>query len=1035
MMKREKGWFTDSRMVALTVFVCAALCLLIGLMKAPRLYTIDFGQYEAMLRQCSLTWTQEDIARGDLQYVRPLTTFDYTRFSWASLFSPQAESSTVYAVAAVRLFTAPFGLPFSVDALSYVWAFLLALATGLISGAMYRKMPRAWLVPALMLCALFTDGNFCAIFRSLYPEAAAIAFSLLYLGSALWAWSLDAEARKKRLLPVLALSVLALKSLSPLMVFLPLILVVDGCLVFSCWKQMGRRWMAAVVSAVVLFCGVESAVRLLRNDADYFSNATLYESAFNTLLSKADAPEEILKEWELDDSYLDDIGKSYYEAEDQYAHNPRNAEEAEILFSRITAGTLLKTYLRHPGLLVKALNADQLSFGRGFENARNITLSPNQSQYFASRADGGILSLLWKLLPGNWPLFAAVHAALLLGWAAAAIYKRRKLFALFALFSLCSALFLPFAVILDGYAQSQQYMLYQIFLAAALLAELTSLAVYGIPPLAQWLTAYSEHPYILETPVLADGEKRMPPARLARPKVRALERLSAIRFLPVLLAGVLCAGILAAVYLPAAHPVSVNNGDFGRMMEQLDVTWESMEYFNTASQAGHHGIENYAYSRNFDWQKLTPLKPTYSLYWFAAITRLLTQPFGLGFSTYLLSWVMGIIMLLCVLRLVKDVSFILGKWTIPAALLLCALLFNETYLTWLNSLYGEGCILTGLMMTLACAVHLCVMPRKRSAAKVLWLLGLALSLNILVTAKSQMLMAAPGAILLFLVLCWYQRPYRYDLQAVQGLVAVALCGAIALSAVGVYRSDRTEDSVSQRHTMWQAYFYGIFMISDDPIADMEALGVDTAMAPDIGKFVSFDADEDYVYAPLSPEAKEAFYDHVSMFTIIQWYLTHPTKLWQMLDHAARESKSLYTGFRVYNGQDYADQNHDPVNGWNLWPAWRSSLTPGHFLGYVVFYAALLFVLIRYLLLKEKTPEQRIVCCIPMFLMITGVLQFPLSVLGNGFADNQKQLFCFSLCHDLLLACSIVLIARYLCQLPKDWRFPLFKGLSKLKGSA
>ena len=63
------------------------------------------------------------------------------------------------------------------------------------------------------------------------------------------------------------------------------------------------------------------------------------------------------------------------------------------------------------------------------------------------------------------------------------------------------------------------------------------------------------------------------------------------------------------------------------------------------------------------------------------------------------------------------------------------------------------------------------------------------------------------------------------------------------------------------------------MISDDPIQDMKSLGIDTAMAPDIGKYVQFDDPSMYVYAPLSDEAQTAFYDHVSMLTVIKWYLT------------------------------------------------------------------------------------------------------------------------------------------------------------------
>lgn len=39
----------------------------------------------------------------------------------------------------------------------------------------------------------------------------------------------------------------------------------------------------------------------------------------------------------------------------------------------------------------------------------------------------------------------------------------------------------------------------------------------------------------------------------------------------------------------------------------------------------------------------------------------------------------------------------------------------------------------------------------------------------------------------------------------------------------------------------------------------------------------------------------------------------------------------------------------------------------------------------------------------LFIMGVGVMQYPMTVLGNGFADNQKQLFGFSLCQDCILA--------------------------------
>lgn len=74
-----------------------------------------------------------------------------------------------------------------------------------------------------------------------------------------------------------------------------------------------------------------------------------------------------------------------------------------------------------------------------------------------------------------------------------------------------------------------------------------------------------------------------------------------------------------------------------------------------------------------------------------------------------------------------------------------------------------------------------------------------------------------------------------------------------------------------------------------------------------------------------------------------------------------------------------------------------------------------------MLRKNAAARQRALCALPLFVFFTGVLQFPLSVLGNGFADNQKQLFCFSLCHDLLLGGTLLLLGRRLGALPQEIR--------------
>ena len=202
------------------------------------------------------------------------------------------------------------------------------------------------------------------------------------------------------------------------------------------------------------------------------------------------------------------------------------------------------------------------------------------------------------------------------------------------------------------------------------------------------------------------------------------------------------------------------------------------------------------------------------------------------------------------------------------------------------------------------------------------------------------------------------------------------------------------------------------MISDDPVNDMKKLGIDTKMAADIGKFVNFSDDSQYVYAPLSKEAQVAFYDHVSNFTILQWYISHPDKLYYMLDHAAKSSQELYTGFRVYKGQDYSNTEHDAVDGLGLWQYWRSCLMPNAFWEYIIIYLILFMVAIKVIFNRSRSDVMHVMAWIMLFIMGVGIMQYPMTVLGNRFADNQKQLFGFSLCQDCILVITLVCILRY-----------------------
>ena len=68
------------------------------------------------------------------------------------------------------------------------------------------------------------------------------------------------------------------------------------------------------------------------------------------------------------------------------------------------------------------------------------------------------------------------------------------------------------------------------------------------------------------------------------------------------------------------------------------------------------------------------------------------------------------------------------------------------------------------------------------------------------------------------------------------------------------------------------------------------------------------------------------------------------------------------------------------------------------------------------LVEKKDTVRRLMAVIYLCVMAAGILQYPLSVIGNGFADNNKEMYCFMLCHDILIVWSLAVLPR----LVREW---------------
>ena len=340
---------------------------------------------------------------------------------------------------------------------------------------------------------------------------------------------------------------------------------------------------------------------------------------------------------------------------------------------------------------------------------------------------------------------------------------------------------------------------------------------------------------------------------------------------------------------------------------------------------------------------------------------------------------------------------------------------------WFNSLFGEGCILLGVMMFTACCVRLSVAPQGRAGA---WVFALAFAGMFLTTAKAQMMVALPVVMALLLVFAFYHRPLRIGRLIAYTLLCVLCLGVTGYKSLRIYAEN---NGVSERHTVWQSLFFGALMIADDPIADMRELNIPTEMAVDIGKH-AFYPDEDYVISPNSPEFDEAVYNHINSVTMVGYYLRRPSKLLYMLNNLAKESQEVYNGFRVYKGQDYAAQ-HDAVDRWGVWLYWRPVFALDSFLQYALAYGALAAAGVCGLAGKRISPRGKLLIVTFLGIMLIGALQYPLTGIGNGFADNHKQLYGFMTCHDMLFSLGLPVL---LMRLNKRRIPPVFRIAGRVK---
>lgn len=983
-----------ARLMGFMAALLTMAALLWTLFAVPTVGAVADGSYVTTATAMALEY---DAQRVDAQ--GRMETFAYTDTAYSTLLLGET-SSMGAAVALVRLCTHPFGLEFSTRYLAFVYAALIAWGAYLaVSGLMRRSRMLAMLAmvayPMLMM-----HSSIVGYLNSLYAIGAAMAYLLLFVGALMHVLCQQKGKGWHHTLLVLVLGTLLLRSMVQMSALVPF--VVLGVVATAIHSCPGKGWRLLQVFCTVMvsiFCVVNVA-NTYANDKTVSSTAADYLAVFQGYLPASEHPEETLDALGLPQDFLADSGRSYYEAEENFVHNPREEETAALLAETIGLSRRLSYCLTHPETIGNILENNKIALQDAYSyyiiNDAGQTHQPRLSPYAILETvfgRGGYQNNASRML------LCAVLLLVVL-WLSHRQAGSGLLCLTMAVGMLCGVVYLPLCVALTGGYDLTVMKAFLFLMGWMALMLMVGCAAMVIQCGMEWLrTAQGK---LLLAPMPAGQEAGF---------LLTLRRVSISRQMVVSLTAVACIALSCWQLLPEEHIAGVNNGDYGRMMEQIDLYWQEEQLRDTSTQMSSQVVEDYSYREPFHPERLTSLDPTYSLLFPSMVVRFITFFTGGGYSTQIQAFVLLALTIASLLLILHDLYPLLGKVTALLALLMTCMLLGENYIAWYNSLFGETMIPVGLMMTIACAVHLAMMERG-SRKSWLWMLLLAISVRTLCCAKAQMALALPAGIVLLVAFAVYHRPQETKRMAAFLTMSAVLVGLVSWDAIGVYRKNQ---GVSEEQTIWQSVFYGALMIADDPDAAMEELGIPPEMKADIGKHAYYDS-RDYVYAIGSQELREKFYDHVSTVSMVKYYLRHPKDLFRMMDRAAQESVQLSANFMTYTGMQYSD--NQPMYRFQVWRYIRGAFAGRAFWQYVLGYGAIVVACTVLLIRKKTAPDEKLLITLLLCVMFVGVMQYPLSVIGNGFADNNKQMYTFMLCHDLLLITCVTIAVRKL--IPKSF---------------
>lgn len=342
------------------------------------------------------------------------------------------------------------------------------------------------------------------------------------------------------------------------------------------------------------------------------------------------------------------------------------------------------------------------------------------------------------------------------------------------------------------------------------------------------------------------------------------------------------------------------------------------------------------------------------------------------------------------------------------ALIIAALavfIFADTaYTAYFQSFFGESVVLLSLLTAAASWLLLC-----RGRFNDYAMLGLFAAASLLLTTSKQqnapvgVLLGLFGLSLLFLRRD-RPRPFRQ--------LTLAALGAMLLAGVGTYvLIPQQFVHINQYHAMTR----GVLLNSSEPEKTLDAFGIDKqyAILKDsiyYEQYSTVDVD--------SPLLEKDFYSRYGFGSVLGYYLTHPDKLGQILNVAAKQAFTIRPAamgnYELSAGKPFGAQ----TRFFTVYSLLKKQGTPKTF-GFIGLWAALIVGLhlpgfVSAWKKRDMRGVQKLV--LMAALILTGLSGIVVSIIGAGDADLAKHEFLFTLSFDLVTFITLAdAIARRLLQ--------------------